>query len=109
MELLNPVSVHRSLQMFYHRGLYRHGAVLILGSHPRLFHPPEIFQHDPAAATIEVFHNGRRLVYSPTQSPEDGEFFVTESTTGAGYDEVRLVSFSPSVRSVLSANYFAVP
>lgn len=109
MELLNALSTTRAQSLFYSRALYRASVVLIPTIHPRIFESPELFQHDPSAATIEVFHNGRRLTYSSTQSPLDGEFFVTETTTGAGYDRIYLVSFSTNSRSVMTANYFAKP
>ena len=108
MELLNPLSAHRAHRLFYSKSRYRAGVVLIPTADPRLYHSPELFQYDPSAATIEVFHNGRRLIYSNTQSPLDGEYFVYESNTGQGYDRVRLVSFSTNSRSVLTANYFTV-
>lgn len=108
MELLNPLTRYRALQIFYAKTQYRTSVRLAPTIDPRVFIVPEFFQHDPAAVTIEVFHNGRRLIYSNTQTPTDGEFFATESNPGLGYDRVHLVSFSANSRSVLTANYFSV-
>lgn len=56
--------------------------------------------------TIEVFHNGRRLVQAPGADPRFGDYYVAESGgTGTGYDTVTFVSFSPTQRSVLTCNY----
>jgi hypothetical protein len=107
MELLNPISTSRALNLFYARELYRVGIALVPTADPRIFETPGYFIHDPSAITIEVFHNGRGLYHSSTQSPKDGDFYVEESVPGAGYDQVVLVTFTPDSRSTLRANYFA--
>jgi len=106
MDLLNPLAPFRAFALFYTRDQFRKDVRLVSTAHPRVFETPEFFLHDPAAVTMEVFHNGRKLTYSSTQTPGDGEFFVTESVVDAGYDRVHLVSFSANDHSVLSANYF---
>lgn len=108
MDLLNPLSTQRAHNLFYSKSRYRSSVLLIPTVDPRLYSSPDLFQHDPSAVTIEVFHNGRRLIYSNTQSPLDGEYFVSESSIGQGYDRVHLVSFSTNSRSVLTASYFTV-
>ena len=107
MVLLNPLSTTRALRTFYARALYRVSIVLSPTADPRIFEAPGYFLHDPAAITIEVFHNGRGLLYSSTQSPKDGDFYVKESVPGSGYDQIVLVAFTPESRSTLRANYFA--
>ena len=107
MELLNSLSTTRALEVFYARTLYRIGVELVPTADPRVFGASEYFFYDVSAITVEVFHNGRKLSYSSTQSPQDGEFYVKESTPGAGYDQIVLVAFTPEGRSILRANYFA--
>lgn len=67
----------------------------------RTFMTPEHF--DPAS--IEVFHNGRRL----DDSSASNEYTISESGgPGSGYDTVYINWFAPVARSVLIANYTAV-
>ena len=69
----------------------------------------ETFVHVPGSRTIRVFHNGRRLRWSSTGSPRDGDFIVEESGgIGSGFDTVRLVNMAPNIRSGLFADYFVV-
>lgn len=106
MELLNPLSPYKAHWLFYSKDRYRSGVLLLSTLNPRVYKSPELFQYDPSAVAIEVFHNGRGLFHSPTESPKDGDFYVEESVPGAGYDQIVLVSFTPDSRSTLRANYF---
>jgi len=106
MELLNQLSTPRAKTLFFEKSLHRIGVETLLLFAPRIFTVGEIFQHDPAAVTIEVFHNGRRLTFSDSQSPDDGEYFVSESVVGNGFDRIELL-FTPNSRSTLVSNYFA--
>lgn len=56
---------------------------------------------------VELFHNGRRLLRS-SGSLLEGEYVVTETTPGDGYDRITFLSFRPSPRSELRAN-FVIP
>ena len=75
----------------------------------RLFRTsPDFFSHDLAGTgqTIEVFHNGRRLIQSATADPSIGDYTVEESGgVGTGFDTINLCTFAPVVRSQLVANY----
>jgi len=67
---------------------------------------PDHFVHAPSVTgqTIEVWHNGRRLIQTVASSP-DGEYWVSESGgVGTGYDTATLL-FSPVIKSGLVANY----
>jgi len=69
---------------------------------------PERFVHDLSGAgkTIELWHNGRRLVQTVASDPGSGDFTVEESGgVGTGFDTVNLLTFSPVGRSSLLANY----
>lgn len=69
----------------------------------------ETFVHVPGSRTIRVHHNGRRLRWSSSGSPEDGDFEVVESGgAGTGFDTVRMLRFLPNGRSGLFADYFVV-
>lgn len=60
--------------------------------------------------SIDVFHNGRRLVEAPSPDVRLGDFFCTESLgPGTGYDTVNLLGFSPVGRSVLVSDYQVAP
>jgi len=107
MELLNALSIARAKRLFVEKAAHRTDVRLAPTVEPRIFQTPETFQHAVGAVTIEVFHNGRRLVQSPTTSPSDGDYIVEESTPGGGYDQVQILSFIPNARSVLIGNYFA--
>lgn len=70
---------------------------------------PEYFIHDPSntGRTIELWHNGRRLVQTSSSNPGAGDFWVGESAgTGTGFDTVNLLTFAPVGRSSLLANYY---
>lgn len=90
----------------------RVGVTLIgaLDGHNRTFRTsPERFIHDPggSGATIELWHNGRRLIQARGTHREWGDFWVEESAgPGTGYDTVNLLTFSPVGRSSLLANYY---
>jgi hypothetical protein len=69
---------------------------------------PEHFVHDLSGTgrTIELWHNGRRLVQTIASDPSFGDFIVEESGgAGTGFDTVNLLTFSPVGRSSLLANY----
>jgi hypothetical protein len=69
---------------------------------------PEHFVHDLGGTgkTIELWHNGRRLVQTPVSDPSLGDFTVEESGgVGTGFDTVNLLTFSPVGRSSLLASY----
>ena len=69
---------------------------------------PDVFEHDLGGngQTIEVFHNGRRLVQTLTMNPGSGDYWVEESGgVGTGFDTINLLTFAPVARSSLVANY----
>lgn len=90
----------------------RVGVTLIgsLDGHNRTFKTlPEYFIHDISGGgrTIELWHNGRRLVQTSSASPGSGDFWVEESAgNGTGFDTVNLLTFAPVGRSSLLANYY---
>jgi len=70
---------------------------------------PYAFIHDPLVSgkTISVWHNGRRLVYTPTGDPSAGDYSVSESGgVGTGYDTINLLTFAPVGRSSLVADFY---
>lgn len=76
----------------------------------RTFEMPshEHFVHDPSGngKTIELWHNGRRLVQASSSDPRAGDFTVEESGgAGSGFDRINLLTFAPVGRSSLLANY----
>jgi len=83
------------------------GAVLIGAKNGvnRTFATPDLFSHGGNGDTIEVFHNGRRLLQATAPSPALGEYVPAESVLGGGYDRVIMVAFSPVPHSELVANY----
>jgi hypothetical protein len=107
MELLNPISIARAASLFIQRTLYRTDITLSPTADPRVFTTPDTFQHDEGEVSINVFHNGRRLNFSLTQRPSEGDYYVDESSPGGGYDEVHLLTFTPNSRSTLVASYYA--
>jgi len=69
---------------------------------------PDYFVHNLAGSgrTIEVWHNGRRLVQTSTQNPGVGDYWVEESGgVGTGFDTINLLTFAPISRSSLVASY----
>ena len=69
---------------------------------------PEYFVHDVdgLGKTIELWHNGRRLVQTAVANPSLGDYTVEESGgVGTGFDTVNLLTFAPVGRSSLVANY----
>jgi len=69
---------------------------------------PDEFEQDLAGTgrTIEVFHNGRRLIQTATPDPSIGDYTVEESGgVGTGFDTINLLTFAPVARSSLVANY----
>lgn len=72
----------------------------------RTFTTPDKFRNI-GGRTIQVYHNGRRLVLGGV-SPISGDFYVSESVPGTGYDTVTLTTFSPVNRSLLYADYLAI-
>lgn len=107
MELLNALSTSRAKALFPEKAAHRTGVVLIPTGDPRVFTTPEVFLHTPGVVTIDVFHNGRRLLYTYSQTPEEGEFYVAESVPGGGFNEIHFVAFTPNSRSTLIGNYYA--
>ena len=84
------------------------GIVLGTTVDKRVFTVPDIFEHTAGGLSIEVFHQGggRRLEFSPTGSPMDGDYILEESGgVGTGFDTVSVISFTPKG---LIANYKAV-
>lgn len=70
---------------------------------------PDYFVHDVfgTGQTIEVWHNGRKLVQTDVAHPGTGDYTVEESGgVGTGFDTINLLTFSPIERSSLRANYF---
>lgn len=60
--------------------------------------------------SLDVFHNGRRLVEAGLSDPRLGDFYCLESGgSGTGFDAIVLLRFAPSVRSVLVADYQVAP
>jgi hypothetical protein len=73
---------------------------------------PDYFVHDPliSGKDIEVWHNGRRLIYTATPDPGQGDFVVSESGgVGTGFDTITLLTFAPVGRSSLVADYQLAP
>lgn len=106
MELLNPLSTARARSLFLLKDSARSNVVLSPTANPRVFRTPEAFFHEPGKLTIEVYHNGRKLLFSSTGSPADGDYFVAESVPGSGYNEVWLVSLTPNSASQLTGSYY---
>lgn len=78
------------------------------GSNRVFLTTPDFFTHDLVGSgqTIEVFHNGRRLIQAATADPSIGDYTVEESGgVGTGYDTITLLTFAPIARSLLVANY----
>lgn len=75
----------------------------------RLFAVPDRFVHVPGQETIEVWDRGRRLLQASVPDPRVGEYVVEEAVLGAGFDVVRFVAYTPTVRAVLVANYLVSP
>ena len=75
----------------------------------RTFLLPDRYLH-VNGLSLDVFHNGRRLVEASVQDPRLGDFFCLESGgSGTGFDAIVLLRFAPSVRSVLVADYQVAP
>lgn len=69
---------------------------------------PDFFLHDLGGSgqTIEVFHNGRRLMQVATPDPLNGDYTVEESGgLGTGFDTITILTLAPTARSLLVANY----
>lgn len=75
----------------------------------RIFHTtPLKFAHDLVGTgqTIEVWHNGRRLVQTASANPSTGDYTVAESGgSGSGFDTVVLLTFAPVGTSALLADF----
>jgi len=66
----------------------------------------ELFIHEPNGRSIEVFHNGRKLVRSVSGLPDTGDYMVAEASgPGTGYNLIKLLTFAPIERSSLTASY----
>ncbi len=73
---------------------------------------PDHFVHDPLGSgkDIEVWHNGRRLIFTQSPDPTQGDFVVSESGgVGTGFDTITLLTFAPVGRSSLVADYQLAP
>ena len=70
----------------------------------KVFTAPDTFRDDDQT-TVRVFHNGRRLIMSPDDNPQNGDFVVSESIPGDGYDTVTLLTFAPVSTSELRVDY----
>lgn len=81
--------------------------------HNRIFRTlPDHFVHDPSGTgrDIEVWHNGRRLIWTAAANPGTGDFTVSESGgVGTGFDTVTLLTFAPVGSSTLVADYQIAP
>lgn len=81
----------------------------ILDGMNRSFKTPDKFLR-LNGVSIDVFHNGRRLVESPTSDVRFGDYFCTESGgAGTGFDTINLLTFVPVARSVLVSDYQVAP
>lgn len=91
--------------------LPRYGVSLlgVKNSSNRTFTTPEKFLIDPQEGiTLQVFHNGRRLQGGLVADPRIADFYPAESGgPGTGFDTIFLLTFSPSVKSNLIADYTA--
>jgi hypothetical protein len=85
---------------------FRTGEALVPTVDPRVWETTETFHNRAGGATIEPFHNGRRLDRASVDNPVAGEFFVLESASGVGY-AIKLTRWTPNDRSTLRANYIA--
>ena len=75
----------------------------------RAFQLPDRYLH-VNGLSLDVFHNGRRLVEATLPDPRLGDFYCTESGgLGTGFDSIFLLRFAPSARSVLVADYQVAP
>lgn len=75
----------------------------------RSFSLPNHYAH-VNGLSLDVFHNGRRLAESATADPRFGDFYCVESGgLGTGFDTIVLLTFAPSVRSILVADYQVAP
>lgn len=75
----------------------------------RQFQLPDKFVR-ASGLSLDVFHNGRRLVEATMPDPRQGDFFCVESAgVGTGFDSIVLLTFAPSARSVLVADYQVAP
>ena len=71
----------------------------------RTFTTPDKFTH-VNGLSLDVFHNGRRLLEAQVQDVRQGDFFCSESGgAGTGFDTIILLSFAPIGRSALVADY----
>jgi hypothetical protein len=73
---------------------------------------PLKFVHDLAGTgkTIEVWHNGRRLIQTAAASPGAGDYTVSESGgLGTGFDTITLLTFAPVGKSSLVADFQVAP
>lgn len=74
----------------------------------RVFNTPTNFRTPSSLIqTIEVFHNGRRLFLDMSNpSPLFSDYSISESGgVGTGFDTINFLTFAPSSRSVIVANY----
>jgi hypothetical protein len=74
----------------------------------RTFTTPHVFRN-VGDRTIQIYHNGRRLLVATGGSPATGDFIAEEGGgPGTGFNTVRLLTFSPVSRSTLTADYLAI-
>jgi len=75
----------------------------------RTFTTPEKFLR-ANGASIDLFHNGRRLAEATSSDPRGGDFVASESGgLGTGFDTIVLLTFAPVAgRSVILADYQTV-
>lgn len=69
---------------------------------------PLKFVHDLAGSgqTIEVWHNGRRLIQTAASDPGQGDYTVSESGgVGTGFDTITLLTFAPVGASMLVSDF----
>lgn len=105
----DPTLVPSNIQILLNLVLGQRFGIELLGvknDFNRVFTTPDKFLHQTyygAEPRICLMHNGRRLI-------EFDDFTVSESGgLGTGFDTITVVSFSPSSRSRLTADYVKKP
>jgi hypothetical protein len=92
-------------------GARKTGVILVgpLNGTNRVFHTPDKYLH-AMGVSLDVFHNGRRLLEAQTPDVRQGDFFCSESGgAGTGFDTINLLSFVPVGKSALVADYQIAP
>jgi hypothetical protein len=75
----------------------------------RTFQTPDKFVH-LNGISLDLFHNGRRLLEAQASDVRTGDFYCSESGgPGTGFNTINLLSFVPVGRSALVADYQVAP